>query len=69
MAMRKRIDEPERLKRFIVNKRIKSEDFKALVLLLVEKYKDVGEVSKITNIPSNTIYTWINEWNEKKKMD
>jgi len=69
MAMRKRIDEPERLKRFIENKRIKSEDFKALVLLLVEKYKDVGEVSKITNIPSNTIYTWINEWNEKKKMD
>ena len=59
--MRKRIDEPERLKRFIENKRIKSEDFKALVLLLVEKYKDVGEVSKITNIPSNTIYTWINE--------
>ena len=69
MAMRKRIDEPERLRRFIENKRIKSEDFKALVLLLVEKYKDVGEVSKITNIPSNTIYTWINEWNEKKKMD
>jgi len=69
MAMRKRIDEPERLKRFIENKRIKSEDFKALVLLLVEKYKDIGEVSKITNIPSNTIYTWINEWNEKKKMD
>ncbi len=67
--MRKRIDEPERLKRFIENKRIKSEDFKALVLLLVEKYKDIGEVSKITNIPSNTIYTWINEWNEKKKMD
>ncbi len=69
MVMRKRIDELERLKRFIENKRIKSEDFKALVLLLVEKYKDVGEVSKITNIPSNTIYTWINEWNEKKKMD
>ncbi|GEM_PF-4903291 len=69
MAMRKRIDEPERLRRFIENKRIKSEDFKALVLLLVEKYKDIGEVSKITNIPSNTIYTWINEWNEKKKMD
>ncbi len=67
--MRKRIDEPERLRRFIENKRIKSEDFKALVLLLVEKYKDIGEVSKITNIPSNTIYTWINEWNEKKKMD
>jgi len=28
MVMRKKIDEPERLKRFIWNKHIKSEDFK-----------------------------------------
>ncbi len=41
--MQKRIDELECLKRFIENKYINSEDFKALVLL-VENYKDVGEV-------------------------
>ncbi|EHP83212.1 helix-turn-helix domain-containing protein [Methanotorris formicicus] len=66
--MRKKIDEPERLKRFIENKHIKSEEFRALVLLLVDKYKDVDEVSKITGVPSNTIYNWINEWNEKRKF-
>ena len=76
MAMRKRIDEPERLKRFIENKRIKSEDFKALVLLLVEKYKDVGESQRL-RIFHRTQYTrgltngmkkrkWINIKSRKK---
>ncbi len=63
-----RIDKPERLDKFLRNKRDKSEDFKALVLKLVNRVENIKEVSNITGVPEATIYEWIREWNREKEV-
>ena len=59
MDMRVELEEKERLDRFLENKKDKSEDFKVLVLKLVDNTRDIKEVSKITRVPETTIYEWI----------
>ncbi len=63
-----RIDKPERLDEFLRSKRDKSEDFKALVLKLVNRVENIKEVSIITGVPEATIYEWIREWNREKEV-
>jgi transposase len=63
-----RIDKPERLDEFLRSKRDKSEDFKALVLKLVNRVENIKEVSSITGVPEATIYEWIREWNQEKEV-
>ncbi len=62
-----RIDEPERLDEFLQSEKDKSEDFKALVLKLINRIGNVKEVSDITGVPEATIYEWIREWNQEKE--
>lgn len=63
-----RIDEPERLDKFLRSEKDKSEDFKALVLKLINRIGNIKEVSEITGVPEATIYEWIREWNNKKEV-
>lgn len=64
--MRVKIAEPKRLDEFLQKEKDKSEDFKALVLKLVNRIDNVKEVSDITGVPEVTIYEWIKEWNQEK---
>ena len=66
--MRKIIEEPERLDRFLQEIRDKSQDFKALVIKLCYEINDVERVSGLTNVPVSTIYDWLEEWNKKKNI-
>ncbi|HEX3035090.1 MAG TPA: helix-turn-helix domain-containing protein [Thermodesulfobacteriota bacterium] len=66
--MRKNIEEPERLDRFLQEIRDKSQDFKALVIKLCYEINDVERVSGLTNVPVSTIYDWLEEWNKKKNI-
>lgn len=63
-----RIDKPEKLDEFLQSKRDKSEDFKALVLKLINRIENIKEVSSITGVPEATIYEWIREWNQEKEI-
>jgi len=63
-----KIDEPERLDKFLRSERDKSKDFKALVLRLINRIDNVKEVSEITGIPESTIYEWIRDWNKEKEV-
>ena len=66
--MRKNIEEPERLDRFLQGIRDKGQDFKALVIKLCYEINDVERVSGLTTVPVSTIYDWLNEWNKKKNI-
>jgi ABC-type taurine transport system substrate-binding protein len=57
--MRLKIDEPELVTEFMAEYGDKSSDFKALVLRLVVKMKNVEKVSTLTGVPISTIYDWI----------
>lgn len=69
MPKRIRVDEPERLGRFLANTRKNSEEFKALVLKLVAQFDDVAQVSQLTTVPESTIYDWLADWNKKKSQE
>ena len=60
-----RIAEPQKLDEFLQGGKGRSEDFKALVLKLVNQIGKVNEVSAITGVPEATIYEWIREWNKE----
>jgi len=57
-----RIHNPERLDAYVMGPD-RSEDFKALVLKLVDQIGDVQEVVRLTGVPRSTIYRWIQVWN------
>jgi len=59
-----RIVEPQKLDEFLEGGKERSEDFKALVLKLVNRLGKVNEVSAITGVPEATIYEWVREWNK-----
>ncbi|MCX8076656.1 MAG: helix-turn-helix domain-containing protein [Aquificaceae bacterium] len=44
----------------------KSQDFKALIVKLVEKLGSVSKVSDLTDVPERTIYDWLEDWNKKR---
>lgn len=62
-----RIAEPQKLDEFLQGGNDRSEDFKALVLKLVNRIGKVNEVSAITGVPEATIYEWVREWNKGKE--
>ncbi len=68
MSMRKKIEEPERVERFLEQIKDKSQDFKALVIKLCTEAEDIEEVSRVTNVSVSTIYNWVEEWNKKKRI-
>lgn len=66
--MRKKVDEPERLDKYLVNYGDNNDDFKALVLKLLSELQDIDKVHRLTNVPVSTIYLWLAEWNKKKNV-
>ncbi len=67
MRRRVRIQNPGRLKAYMKGAD-HNEDFKALVLQLVEQTGDVGEVARLTGVPRSTIYQWIQVWNRREDL-
>jgi transposase-like protein len=65
---RKEISEPERLSRFVHSFDSHSQDFKALTLKLLESGQSIEAVSAMTGVSASTLYEWIGQWNEKKKL-
>lgn len=65
-----RVDEPERLNRYIKNFGDHNEDFKALALKLLSEFdNDVAKVARIIHVSKRTIYNWLEDWNKKKSRD
>lgn len=63
------IDEPARLDRFVKSfGSVHSEDFKGLVLKLVESGESLENVSALSGVSLSTLYDWIKDWNEKKRL-
>lgn len=63
--MRKKVTEPERLDKYLVNYGDNNDDFKALVLKLLAEFEDVEKVHQLTAVPTSTIYLWLAEWKKK----
>jgi hypothetical protein len=53
--MRKKVAEPERLDKYLVNYGDNNDDFKALVLKLLAEFQDVEKIHQLTNVPISTI--------------
>jgi len=64
MRRKVQVCNPERLEEYMSGSD-HGEDFKALVLKLVEKIGDVKKVAQMTGVPRSTIYQWIALWNER----
>jgi transposase len=63
------IDEPARLDRFVKSFGANhSEDFKGLVLKLVESGQSLEQVSALSGVSLSTLYDWVKDWNEKKRL-
>lgn len=63
------IDEPARLDRFVKSfGSSHSEDFKGLVLKLVESEQSLERVSALSGVSLSTLYDWVKDWNEKKRL-
>ena len=66
--MRSKIEEPERLERFINSYSSYNSDSKAIVLRLVAQFGNISQVASLTGISERTIYDWVGDWNKKKRM-
>jgi transposase-like protein len=63
------IDEPARLDRFVKSfGSSHSEDFKGLVLKMVESGQSLESVSQLSGVSLSTLYDWVKDWNEKKRL-
>ena len=63
------IDEPARLDGFVKSfGGSHSEDFKGLVLKMVESGQSLESVSQLSGVSLSTLYNWVKDWNEKKKL-
>lgn len=65
--MRKLVEDPHLLDEFIQEQPTYSPDFKALVIKLLDQQQDVEQVAQLTNVPTRTLYHWLNDWNQSKK--
>lgn len=65
--MRKKVEDSHLLDEFLKSTKDKSPDFKALTLKLVNQLDSVQDASKLTGIPEQTIYDWLEEWLKKNK--
>lgn len=64
-----RIDEPERVDRFMKSfSSGHSEDFKAVALKLLATDHSVEQVANLLGVGRSTLYEWIDEWNKKKSL-
>lgn len=63
------IDEPARLDRFVKSFGAgHSEDFKGLVLKLVESGQSLESIAELSGVSLSTLYDWVKDWNEKKRL-
>ena len=63
------IDEPARLDWFVKSFGAgHSEDFKGLVLKMVESGQSLESVSALSGVSLSTLYEWVKDWNEKKRL-
>ena len=63
------IDEPARLDRFVKSFGAgHSEDFRGLVLKMVESGQSLESVSALSGVSLSTLYEWVKDWNEKKRL-
>jgi transposase-like protein len=63
------IDEPARLDRFVKSfGGSHSEDFKGLVLKLVESGQSLESVAELSGVSLSMLYDWVKDWNEKKRL-
>ncbi len=63
------IDEPARLDRFVKSFGAShSEDFKGLVLKMVQSGQSLESVSQLSGVSLSTLYDWVKDWNEKKRL-
>lgn len=65
--MRKLVEEPHLLDEFMREQSAYSPDFKALVIKLLDQHQNVEQVAQLTNVPTRTLYNWLNDWNQLKK--
>ncbi|GAA4439535.1 hypothetical protein GCM10023188_35980 [Pontibacter saemangeumensis] len=65
--MRSKVEEPERLEKFINSYSSYHSDSKAIVLRLVSQIGNVQQVATLTGVSERTIYDWTGDWNKKKK--
>lgn len=65
--MRKAVEDSHLLAEFIQEQPSYSPDFKALVLRLLDQQNDIEQVSQQTLVPTRTLYTWLEQWNQQKK--
>ena len=62
------IDEPARLARFVKSfGGSHSEDFKGLVLKMVESGQGLESVSELSGVSLSRLYDWVKDWNKKKR--
>ena len=63
------IDEPVRLDGFVKSfGSSHSEDFKGLVLKMVESGQSMESVSALSGVSLSSLYDWVKDWNEKKRL-
>lgn len=62
------IDEPDRLARFVGSFTSYSQDFRGLALKMLESGQSFEQVSDFTGVSVSTLYDWVKDWNEKKKL-
>ncbi|MGM9508793.1 hypothetical protein ACS5NO_13745 [Larkinella sp. GY13] len=58
---------PVGLKDVITKTKRYSNDFKALVLRMLEQYKDINTVAHLSCVPAQTIFVWLVNWNKKQE--
>jgi transposase-like protein len=63
------IDEPARLDRFVKSFGAShSEDFKGLVLKMVESGQSLESIADLSGVSLSMLYDWVKDWNEKKRL-
>lgn len=56
------VDKPLRLQAFINARTAYSDDFKALVLKLIQQGQSIPDIASLTGVSSPTLYEWIENW-------
>ncbi len=63
------IEEPARLDRFVKSFGAShSEDFKGLVLKMVQSGQSLESIAELSGVSMSTLYDWVKDWNEKKRL-
>lgn len=63
------VTELERLSRFVNSFGSNhGQDFKGLLIKMIASGQSMEEVAAFSGVSSSTLYEWVKEWNEKKKL-